>query len=528
MVRSCGRKQKTNVWSMNKIWVLMCGAMIFSMQIGFAFLEAGSIRKKNAHFVFYRIMLHSLVGTLAYWLVGYAFSFGDAYNNYIGGKNYFGGNHWDQPNPTIDEVTQYANWMFQLSVAIVCVDITNGSISERTSLLATTVHCFIMVAFIYPVAVAWVWGGGWLNQKGYIDFSGSGVVHCTGAFSGLAGLLFVGPRYNRWDSFEDISDGQASRQKHSRGFDKKDIDTNQVQTFMTETGNRKKVINYTNLTKLRNKVAEDDFEVFGVTNLTYTLFGGLFLWVGFIFYNTGSTIGVLKFNGGPQELWMQAEIAAVNTFMAGCSAGLFALVVRTPLMEGWKAERKLRGEAGGICNAFLAGMVACGGGMNAYDPWAAWVVGLIGCIFYLLLCKLFDVMHVDDAVEAFQLHGGGGTAGVFCAAFFNKHNGIYYGNITSGKIFGWQLAGWITLALWSFLASSVVWWSLKKFELLRTDLKTEYVGYDYIEFVDDLDFSGKKLVKKSKANPVINTDINHSQDEVKPHQILEMHAKEVV
>jgi Amt family ammonium transporter len=502
----------------NKLWVLTTGAMIFSMQCGFAFLEAGSIRKKNAHVVFYRITLHSLVGVLAFWLAGYAFAYGDAYNNMIGGQDFYAGHNWDQPAPQIGEVTQYSNWVAIYSVAVVVVDITNGSLSERASLTGTTIHAFIMILIIWPVAVAWTWGQGWLWQIGYSDFSGSGVVHCMGAFSGLAGIFIVGPRYNRWGMYEDISVDKSltgSEPESAKNLLGKEVDTNAIGTFMQEEGNRKKTINYTSLTRLRNKVWEDDYETFGVTNISYYLFGGLFLWVGFIFFNAGATIGVLKVNNGtPVNFMEEMEHAAANTFLAGCSAGLFALIFKSPMINGWSAPRKLRDECGAVCNAFLAGMVANGGGMNLFDPWAAFVVGLIGGIVYCVLCKIFEHYHIDDAVEAVQLHGGAGSTGVFCNAFFRHDVGYFYKMSKGAGIFGYQLLGWVVLCAWSFLASSIVWGLLKWFGLLRTPLKTEVIGYDFLEHAHDIDFTGKRLVKKK----VSHSHPEHSQLHAEEHE----------
>jgi len=178
--------------------------------------------------------------------------------------------------------------------------------------------------------------------------------------------------------------------------------------------------------------------------LIYSIMGALWLWVGFVFYNAGSTLGLLKNWTGtnPMELWRGAELAAVNTYLGGCSAGLLVLLVKAPLMhwrskedkEGKKLVRRFRDESGGVTNGFLAGMVACGAGMNDYEPWAAFVVGIFGGFFYLMFCKLLDALELDDAVEAFPLHGGGGMAGVHCAAFLTRSHGIVYG--WSGRIFG--------------------------------------------------------------------------------------------
>jgi len=108
----------------------------------------------------------------------------------------------------------------------------------------------------------------------------------------------------------------------------------------------------------------------------------------------------------------------------------------------WKSKtasgpfiRRFRDESGGVTNGFLAGMVACGAGMNDYEPWAAFCVGIMGGLFYLFFCKLFDHFEIDDAVEAFPLHGGGGTCGVMCAAFLTRSHGVCYGY--PGVIFGY-------------------------------------------------------------------------------------------
>ena len=138
-------------------------------------------------------------------------------------------------------------------------------------------------------------------------------------------------------------------------------------------------------------------------------------------------------------------------------------------------------------------MVANGGSMDNYAPWAAFVVGLIGGIFYCLLCKLLDHYKIDDAIEAFQLHGGGGLSGILCTAFFHLKKGILYGNPTNAKILGVQIMGWAVIAAWSFLSSSVVWIALKYFNVLRTNLQTEIAGYDFIEFATQIDFGGKEL-----------------------------------
>ena len=493
--------ENTYTLALDKAWFIITGSMVFCMMIGFAFLEAGTVRKKNSHIVFFKILLHSLIIVLAYWTLGYAISFGDPNNSLIGGTTFYAGDHWSQPADLIGEQTQYANWVFNYGVATVVVAITNGSISERTSLLATSIHTFLMAAFIYPIIVAWTWGKGWLYQKDYIDFSGSGIVHCTGAFAGLAGLFFVGPRYNRFNKFEQVTIAKSEYMEHTR---KKSVAednllvSSSIPSFIEENYEGKQ-LNKRRISQFRQKVLDEEYENFQVSNLSYVLLGGLWLWMGFIFYNAGSTLGILK---NSHDLWKEAELAAVNTFLAGSGGGLIALAIRHPIMNGWKNPRKLRDEAPGVCNSFLAGMVACGAGMNKYEPWSGFVAGMIGGIFYILFCKLFEKLEIDDACEAFQLHGGGGMAGVMITAFLHNEKGILFDKPTNKNIFGIQLLGLIVIAGWSFIWSYIIWGCLSRMKLLRVDLKTEIVGYDYIEFADKYKLYSTELKKKKKEKLV--------------------------
>jgi len=212
--------------------------------------------------------------------------------------------------------------------------------------------------------------------------------------------------------------------------------------FDEEVIYEQKRITYKRVYNHRLRIAEEDYETALESNLIYSIMGALWLWVGFVFYNAGSTLGLLKnFTGSnPVQLWEQSELAAVNTYLSGCSAGIVVYLFKAPLMH-WRNKyatgpliRRFRDESGGVTNGFLAGMVACGAGMNDYEPWAAFVVGIMGGAFYLLFCKLFDVIELDDAVEAFPLHGGGGTCGVMCAAFLTRSQGVCYG--FAGRIFG--------------------------------------------------------------------------------------------
>lgn len=158
-------------------------------------------------------------------------------------------------------------------------------------------------------------------------------------------------------------------------------------------------------------------------------------------------------------------------------------------MEGsFSAKRVMKEECASVVNGLLAGMVANGAGMNTYVPWESFVVGLVGASFYMFFCKFFANRKLDDALEAFPLHGGGGMAGVLCAGIFSQSNGFLHEN--SGKFFGWHIVGLICIAAWSFFLSLIVFYVLDKMGWLRVDLKTEIVGYDFIDYADHLKFEG--------------------------------------
>jgi len=153
-------------------------------------------------------------------------------------------------------------------------------------------------------------------------------------------------------------------------------------------------------------------------------------------------------------------------------------------------------------------MVANGAGMNVYEPWEAIVVGMIGGIFYTLLCLLFDRKKWDDALEAFQLHGGCGTAGVWCCAFFSHETGVFWGN--GGHAIWRHFVCWIIFASWSFLWSFIIFYMLNRYNLLRVDLKTEIVGTDYIDFAGDLKFdTTRRIENKGRYSNTQNIELTY-------------------
>lgn len=174
------------------IWMLVAGFLVYFMQAGFAMVEAGFCRAKNASNLMMKNLLDFVMGSLAYFAVGFAFMYGADKSGLIGFSNFFlSGDAYD--------VTIYRDFMFQVVFAATAATIVSGAVAERLKFNAYLVYSVVISAFIYPVYGHWVWGGGWLSQMGFHDFAGSGVVHALGGFVGLAGAMVLGPRFGKYD-----------------------------------------------------------------------------------------------------------------------------------------------------------------------------------------------------------------------------------------------------------------------------------------------------------------------------------------
>ncbi|KAK4291048.1 hypothetical protein Pmani_036096 [Petrolisthes manimaculis] len=169
------------------------GTIIFFMQCGFAFLEAGAVRSKNTTNILIKNILDVFIAGIAYWLVGYALAFGE-------GNSFCGENMWATVGLSEDKL---AFWFFQFVFAATAATIVSGSMAERCNFHAYLIYSVILTAIVYPIVSHWAWSGdGWLASEGsaYQDFAGSGVVHLTGGIAALVGAVILGPRHGRFDS----------------------------------------------------------------------------------------------------------------------------------------------------------------------------------------------------------------------------------------------------------------------------------------------------------------------------------------
>ncbi len=171
---------------LDSLWVSVSTYLVFFMQAGFAFLEAGSVRDKNVQNILIKNVLDICACTLVWWLIGYGLAYGTSGDDFIGMDKFIINN--------FEGVHDYRDWMFQWAFAGTATTIVSGCLAERTKIIAYLLYSLIITAFIYPVVVNWTWGGGWLAKRGYLDFAGSSIVHLVGGIAGLVGCQIVGAR----------------------------------------------------------------------------------------------------------------------------------------------------------------------------------------------------------------------------------------------------------------------------------------------------------------------------------------------
>ncbi len=180
-------------FSLNTVWVLIAAALVFFMQAGFALVEAGFTRSKNTTNILFKNLMDFVIGTIAFWLIGFGLMFGTN-NGFIGSFDLFstGSYRTDMPD--------FAFLIFQTVFAATAATIVSGAMAERTKFNAYLMYSAVISLVIYPISGHWAWGGGWLSQLStpFHDFAGSSVVHMVGGSAALVGALILGPRLGKY------------------------------------------------------------------------------------------------------------------------------------------------------------------------------------------------------------------------------------------------------------------------------------------------------------------------------------------
>lgn len=376
------------------VWVLICAFLVFFMQPGFAFIESGFCRAKNATNLMMKNLLDFVMGSLAFFAVGYALMMGNDWHLLIGTTGWFlHGNSYD--------VHTYLIWMFEVVFAATAATIVSGGVAERIKFSVYLFYSAVISALIYPVYGHWVWGGGWLSKVpfgvGAVDFAGSGVVHTVGGTIALVGAMMLGPRIGRYD----------------------------------KKGNSHPILGH---------------------SMTMAALGGFILWFGWFGFNPGSTLSAHELRISVVAVTTNLAAAAgalsalifmkvrhgkwdIGMTLNGVLAGLVAITAPCAWVEAWAA----------VVIGLIAGILVCLGvivldKLHIDDPVGAFPVHGINGLWGLISVGLFaDGTYGNYTTAAPHVVG----------LFYGGGLGQLFAQIISAVVcFGWALiTGWITFRI---------------------------------------------------------------------------------
>lgn len=392
------------------IWFLIGAALVFFMQAGFAMVETGFTRAKNAANIIMKNLMDFCIGTPMFVLIGFGLFLGEDVCGLIG-------------KPGFDVFTAYenfdwSNFVFNLVFCATAATIVSGAMAERTKFLSYCVYSGVISALVYPIEAHWIWGGGWLAQLGFHDFAGSCAIHMVGGISALIGAKILGPRIGK---FSKKSDGS--------------VQPNAIPGH----------------------------------NLTLGALGCFILW--FSWYG---------FNGAACTSTGQLASVFVTTTIAP------AVATVTCMIFTWVKYGKP--DVSMCLNASLAGLVGITAGCDVMDVAGAGIVGIVSGLLVCFGVWLLDyVLHIDDPVGAVAVHMMNGIWGTIAVGLFattsapgnDTMHGLFYGG--GFDLLGKQFLGFVTVAAWTTVTMTIVFFAIKKTLGLRASEQEEILGMDATE-----------------------------------------------
>lgn len=190
-------------FTINNLWILIATMMVFIMHLGFATLEAGLVQQKNTVNILFKNVIILCIGLLTYYVSGFNLMYPGA--EYAGGIIGFSGFGLNLPDGAAGlseyadgKYAYYTDFIFQAMFAATCASIVSGAVAERIKLMPFLVFVFLFVSICYPITGMWKWGGGWLNELGFVDFAGSALVHSVGGWGALAAIILLGARSGKY------------------------------------------------------------------------------------------------------------------------------------------------------------------------------------------------------------------------------------------------------------------------------------------------------------------------------------------
>ncbi len=414
------------------VWVMVAAFLVFFMQAGFAYVEGGLTRAKNQNNILMKNLLDFSFGSLSFFVVGFAFMFGDG-NPYIGTSGFLMNGADNSPlmgdaykgvynSIAWAGVPLDAKFLFQLVFAATAATIVSGAMAERTKFSSYLMYSVIITAFIYPISGHWIWGGGWLQNMGFWDFAGSTVVHSVGAWIALVGAAMLGPRIGKY-----AADGTP------------------------------------------RAIPGHSIPMAGL--------GVFILWLGWFGFNPGSTMSAV---GGYELL---AHIA-VTTNAAAAAGAIFAMITI------WAITKKP--DTSMTLNGVLGGLVA----ITAPCAWVsvpgAIAIGAIAGVLVVVASLAIEKSKTDDPVGAVAVHGVCGAFGTLAVGLFATtaygasvtgegapKPGLFYGGGIDQLAV--QALGVGAVFLWCMVTGVILFSVIKAINGLRVSAEEEVDGLDVHE-----------------------------------------------
>ena len=409
--------------ALDTLWTLVAGMLVFFMAMGFACLESGLCRAKNAVTVLAKNVIVFAVASIAFLVIGWGLMFGNG-NPLFGtdGLWFVGGLDnspamGDQYRGAYESINWtgiplWTKFFFQLVFAATAATIVSGAVAERIKFGAFYIFSFAMVALIYPVVGHWIWGGGWAASLGMFDFAGSTVVHSTGGWAALAGAIVLGPRL-----------GKYSREGKS----------------LPLPGH----------------------------SLALATIGVFVLWFGWFGFNPGSA--------------MAADAGAIGRIAVATNTAAAAAAISASI-TAWLFLGKP--DLTMILNGALAGLVAITAPCAFVSIPSSLAIGLMAGVLVVLSVLFFDKVKVDDPVGAISVHLVCGVFGTICVGLFAQEhftpdttgNGLLFGG--GASLLMAQLAGIVGVGVFVFISSMILWKIIGATLGVRVSVEEELEGLD--------------------------------------------------
>ena len=428
------------------VWFLIGAALVFWMQAGFAMVEAGFTRAKNAGNIIMKNLMDFCIGTVMFILIGFSMLLGEDMVGLIG-------------KPGFDIFTSYenfdwSNFVFNLVFCATTATIVSGAMAERTKFLSYCVYSGVISALIYPIEAHWIWGGGWLSQLGFHDFAGSCAIHMVGGISALIGAKILGPRIG----------------KFTKGKDGK-------------------------ITKVN---------AFPGHNLPIGALGVFILWLGWY-----------GFNGAAATTVEQLGSIFVTTTIAPAIATVVCMIF-TWIKYG-------KPDVSMCLNASLAGLVAITAPCDVTDAFGAIIIGAVAGLLVVFGVWFLDYkLRIDDPVGAVAVHCLNGIWGTIAVGLFATNTvpeyaianasgeelvGLFYGG--GFALLGLQLLGFVSVAAWTAVTITIVFFVIKAIIGLRASEEEEIIGLDATEHGLASAYSGFSIMDVSNT---LSMDVNENTD----------------